>query len=302
MCLTKTVISVSQRVFGVFSQWEAVSEMGTDSLDRAFARLISRQPRFAPEVGGVSPNDVHSRPDEGDLSSNENRHPSSQTSEQKSAGATWTLSDLVDPSVMSCNIAATQRQFQLESEKDAAHLWLYSFCNTLVAPSLWLMVQESLCPSPNIDDGILQHREGMWWSFHPGAMTTCDQFGAIFADTIRPVIESLSEVTSASPAPLRAIAVDALGSAATEAGNDDFAPEEGEECAATCEHAFCEEAASWGARVPPFRSQWITDAMGEERVVVVRSSCCMMYRSPMAEMCTNCPRRDKESRRNLLEL
>lgn len=284
--------------------------MGTNSLDRAFARLISRQPRFAPEIGGVSPNGVHSRPDEGALSSNENRHPTGptseqgfdQTPEQESAGARWTLSDLVDPSVMTRNVAAAQHQFQLESEKDAAHLWLYSFCNTLVAPSLWLTVQESACPSPNIDDGILKHREGMWWSFHPGATTTSDQFGAIFADTIRPVIESLSEVTSVSPAPLRAIAVDALGSAATEAGNDDFAPEEGEECAATCEDAFRDEAATWGARVPPFRSQWITDAMGEDRVVVVRSSCCMMYRSPMADMCTNCPRRDKESRRNLLEL
>ena len=280
--------------------------MGTDSLDRAFARLISRQPRFAPEIGGVSPNGVHSRPDEGALSSNENRHPSGPTSEQasghKRAGATWTLSALVAPSVMSRNVAAAQHQFQLESEKDAAHLWFYSFCNTLVAPSLWLMVQESVCPSPNIDDGILQHREGMWWSFHPAATTTRDQFGAVFADTIRPVIESLSEVTSVSPAPLRAIAADALGSAATEAGNDDFAPGEGEECAATCEEAFRKEAATWDARVPPFRSQWITDAMGEERVVVVRSSCCMMYRSPMADMCTNCPRRDKKSRRNLLEL
>jgi len=284
--------------------------MGTDSLDRAFARLISRQPRFAPEIGGVSPNDVHSRPNEAALSSNENRHPSGhlsrqasgQTYQQKSAGAMWILSDLVAPAVMSRNIAATQRQFQLESGKDAAHLWLYSFCNTLVAPSLWLMVQESVCPSPNIDDGILQHREGMWWSFHPGAITTCDQFGAIFAATIRPVIESLSEVASVSSAPLRAIAADALGSVATEAGNDDFAPEDGEECAATCEDAFREKVATWGARVPPFRSQWITDAVGERRVVVVRSSCCMMYRSPIADMCTNCPRRDKESRRNLLEL
>ncbi|MEV0292553.1 (2Fe-2S)-binding protein [Nocardia sp. NPDC050710] len=100
-------------------------------------------------------------------------------------------------------------------------------------------------------------------------------------DTLATVIPPVAAVSGAGIAALWAIAADAIGNRALDAG----VPEAGTQLATEV-----------GGRLPVPRFVEI-----EGRTFVRRISCCLVFEVPGCEMCTSCPKRPAAERTSLLE-
>lgn len=190
-----------------------------------------------------------------------------------------TLADLSDPDTVGTAVAAGQKIFQIVQPKHAGQLWFYSLCNAMVAPSVYAMVEFEKVPSLDLAAGKLHAVDDYWFGFStdvfldPGDYRTAGvQYGACIA----PIIATLCAVTDLRPAPLWAVAGDCLAIAAMQAGEEAFEEELAREVAGELIDGLSVTAS---VPVPRFSGE------GKLR----RASCCMIYHSPKADMCTSCP-------------
>ncbi|WP_448851181.1 (2Fe-2S)-binding protein [Corynebacterium sp. 335C] len=206
------------------------------------------------------------------------------------------------------------------AERYVAQLWWYSACGAWLRVTAAMILLEDAAPRPSWEGARFFVRDGFWPGFATG---TVGDVPADDADAVRahgrdvgrwlePTIAALGEAFGVRPAPLWAILGDELAGAAVAIGNELMEPWRGvavgtwlaEGCAGAAEEA--------GARMPAPRFADVTeDAVedcdvaaalaGEEpdwdtTCALVRSSCCMIFHSPVADMCTSCPRRPREER------
>ncbi|MEJ6014222.1 (2Fe-2S)-binding protein [Corynebacterium sp. H127] len=202
------------------------------------------------------------------------------------------------------SVRAGADQFRMPSEKSLAQLWLYSFCNAVVTPAVFLMVEFEELPSLDFASGSLS-ANGFWGSFSTASLASSqEESGASLARSIAPLIDALSAEFGVRPAPLWAIVADGLRQSALEAGNASFDPAAGVRVAAALSTGF---AAAAPGEVPAVEYQAIVDGAflpvesaedvtDEMYVLARRTSCCMVYRSPGSGLCTSCPKQDATTR------
>lgn len=190
-----------------------------------------------------------------------------------------TLEDLSTPEFLLSAIAEGQRIFSIEQPKFAGQLWFYTFCNAMVAPSVYAMVEFGKVPSLDLSKGSLHAVDDFWFGFSTDEFLDAQDYrlaGEQYGASVAPIIKTLCEVTDLRPAPLWAVAGDCMAIAAMQAGDEAFEPELAQEVAVALA-----EGLSTAASVPTPRFT----AEGKLR----RASCCMIYHSPKADMCTSCP-------------
>lgn len=187
--------------------------------------------------------------------------------------------DLADPGLVSGAVATGQRIFGIAQPKHAGQLWFYSLCNAMVAPSVYAMVEFDCVPSLDLSQANLHAVDDYWFGFSTEAFLDPGDYrraGVEFGRSIAPVIQTLCAVTDLRPAPLWAVAGDCLAIAAMQAGEEAFEEDLGREVA-----TMLIDGLSTSASVPAPRFT----GEGKYR----RASCCMIYHSPRADMCTSCP-------------
>ncbi|MDO5076523.1 (2Fe-2S)-binding protein [Corynebacterium sp.] len=234
-----------------------------------------------------------------------------------------TVSELATPERLAAAIAACERLFALGDARWAGQLWWFSFNNSMVAPAVTAMVDCYRVPSLDLSAGALHVQPGDYWYSFSTDIVAADgawrEAGAEYAASITPLIDALTTAAGVKPAPLWAVAADALVGAAVAAGNEAFDPYRGVHIACELSEGFAagaSAAASSGAKAPTIpkpRFEDVRDGVmvptdvaaarageepdGEVHTVARRASCCMIYRSPVAEMCVSCPKQDPAERR-----
>lgn len=197
------------------------------------------------------------------------------------AGQPITLEELATREVILEAVAKGQEIFGIEQPKHAAQLWFHSLCTAIVGPAVTAMVEFDVIPSLDIRRGQLHNIDGYWFGFRPEEMlvdASLHLSGTQFGDSIRVVIDALCAATDLRPAPLWAVASDALGIAASGAGVEAFEEEHAREVA----EALIEGMNSVNS-VPSPRFN--------DDDYFIRAGCCMIFHSPRADFCTSCPQK-----------
>lgn len=244
----------------------------SEKLANALERLKSAQPRFVPSL---TPTDT-----------------------------VITLDQLTSSATMATAIAASKDIFALEEERHRAQLWLYTFCGDVLSPAMYLMVSTDLTPNLDFSTGTLfaREHEGYWFGFTPQEETSSPrETGKSIARSFAPIVEAIGEVSGIRPAPLWAVIADGVSQPAMGAGNEDFEQIKAMELVTEVLAGLEEEA---GVNLPTVKFEQvdfgeITDIEeGDEPdyIFTRRVSCCMIYHSPKAGICTSCPHQDKDER------
>ena len=210
------------------------------------------------------------------------------------------LRELCEPTFVLQVIHRGQQTFSLENPRHAAQLWFYSLCNSVVGPAMNLMVEHSVYPSLELGELFSQDGQGYWLGYQPsslvdGPLEAGEELGAAMAQ----VIAALSEATGMKQAPLWAVLSDAVIQSGVAAGNDAFEPEHALEVIATVREGI-QKATS--RSLPPAQIDGLSvdgEIMSVEQaeyLLAHRASCCMIYSSPQAQLCTSCPKREKQER------
>lgn len=190
-----------------------------------------------------------------------------------------TLDELSSTETVTGAVAAGQDLFTIEQPKHAGQLWFYTLCNAMVAPSVYAMVEFETVPSLDLSRGKLHAVDDYWFGFStdrfldPGDYQTA---GQEYGESVGRVVDKLCEVADLRPAPLWAVASDCLAIAAVQAGDEAFEEELGREVATALIHGLSRTAS---VPAPRFTAE------GKLK----RATCCMIYHSPKADMCTSCP-------------
>ncbi|MDU0478328.1 (2Fe-2S)-binding protein [Staphylococcus chromogenes] len=208
-------------------------------------------------------------------------------------GAIGPASDLGEFSVPAVNLS----HFPLGSRRAEGELWFYSFLGSVLGPWAVAAVEFEQVPSLALDDATLRlHSDQYWVNWQPASSASTSgpdivrAAGADFAAYLAGIIPELCAYADCRPAPLWALARDAVVSSCLEAGNIAWDPELGISTARWLAEGFGfsdfpVEVIGGG----PLES-------GESVVVSPRQSCCQIYRLAGAEPCTSCPRRSSASR------
>ncbi|MEZ2122268.1 (2Fe-2S)-binding protein [Corynebacterium sp. CCM 9203] len=268
-------------------------------MDGVFARLLADHPRFR---AAVEPGDG-SRP--------------------------LTVGEAAESDVIERAVAAAGQLFGVSDPRHGGQLWWFSAVNSIVGPSVTVMVGYDCVPDLDLDRGELflsgaverygDPGEGFWIGFTPGRVGAGSAVawraaGKDLARSVKPVVCAISRSTGVRSAPLWAVAADGLAQAAVEAGNEVFDPYLGVRVAG-------ELVAGLAAGVPDgvvvpeprfldiiggriFPTDMAAVSAGDEpddvRTVVKRASCCMIYHSPTVGKCLSCPRQEPDERERKL--
>ena len=266
-------------------------------LPRAYSRLLAEMPRLRAEV--VAPDGAE----------------------------TWVgdaaREALSDASFLGDRVNAGRSMFPMPEVDDdtrfQVQLWWYSLCGSWFGPAVASIVVMGEAPRAEWAATRMFARDGYWLGFTADGFDGCDNmdadavraYGAALGRMAEPVVEALSEGFGVRPAPLWAIVADGVAGAAVAAGNELMLPWVG-----AAVGAWLAEGLGNVARVPGPRFVDVADGVvtqtdmeaaadGEEPedfdVVthLERSSCCMIYHCPDADLCVSCPRRPAEERRAL---
>ncbi|WJZ02308.1 (2Fe-2S)-binding protein [Corynebacterium freiburgense] len=204
-------------------------------------------------------------------------------------------------------LVACEKMFPLSNPRWAGQLWWFSWNNSIVAPAITAMVEFYKTPSLDLSQGQLHIQPGDYWCSFSTDIVSGDggwqEAGQQYAHSIAPLIDALVSNAGIKPAPLWAVAADALVSAAVHAGNDAFDPYRGVKIA--CELSKGLSHGAPGVTIPQPRFQDICNGQiaptnmdavyaGEEpsdvHTVARRASCCMIFHSPGCGMCLSCPK------------
>lgn len=202
-------------------------------------------------------------------------------------------------------ITQSKALFHLDNDRHAAQLWFYSLLGSVTAPAVTAMVCSEEIINLGLDSGVLFNRDegqGYWFGFRPEQ--TAASYRAAGKDlglSIMPIITALCAATGMRPAPLWAVAADGIVQPAMAAGNEEYETDKAVQIARQL-HAGVQQATS--VKLPALKVEQIVDGAvlpinaGEEPEFLIahRSSCCMIYHSPDADVCTSCPHQPKEQR------
>lgn len=202
-----------------------------------------------------------------------------------------------------------QEFFKLQHPRDAAQLWFYSLCNSVVAPAVALMVSTQKAVNLNLETGTVFTADGYWMGFTPALWAeSYAAAGQSLAEGVQPLIETLAEYVEMRPAPLWAVLGDAVVQTAVSFGNTEF---ETGEALGIIAGVLAGVQTQTGKPLPPPRllevdESGITTELPQdfhrapdfepELMVALRASCCMIYHSPDAELCTACPKQPMDER------
>ncbi|WP_297452537.1 (2Fe-2S)-binding protein [uncultured Corynebacterium sp.] len=199
-----------------------------------------------------------------------------------------------------------------------AQLWWWSMCGALVGPSLACMLVSDRVPVWQWSSWFAFLRDDYWVGFQaqqfedisaedPDELRECGEGLARF---LEPLAQVVGEVGEIKPAPLWAVAADAVANAAIAAGNELMEPWRG---ALIGKHVV--EGMQGIHKVPLPR--FVDSCDGEVRpwdevaaesqeepdfgVVthLERATCCMIFHCPGADLCVSCPKRSREERHQL---
>lgn len=228
-------------------------------------------------------------------------------------------------------VADVDRHGRPGDERFHVQLWWYSILNSWLGPAVASIVVQARAPRPGWGGLTVFARDDYWLGFaadefvdlgaddglepgDPGAAGAVRDYGRAVAETVAPVIDAICSATGIRPAPLWALTGDGLAGAAVGAGNEVMEP-----WAGALVGTWLVEGLSRVARVPEPRFVDVVPGAGADAVTptdlaaaaegdladfdvvthLERTSCCMIYRSPKADLCTSCPRRPEEERRRL---
>lgn len=273
------------------------SQSRQPGLPRAYSRLLAEMPRLRAEV--VAPEGAE----------------------------TW-VGDvarevLSDAAFLGNRIAAGRSLFPMPEVDDdtrfQVQLWWYSLCGSWFGPAVASIVVMGEAPRAEWDATRMFARDDYWLGFAADEFVACGAddpdaaraYGMALGRMAEPVVEALSEGFGVRPAPLWAIVADGVAGAAVAAGNEVMTPWVG-----AAVGAWLSEGLGDVARVPGPRFVDVADGVvkrtdleeaqdggePEDFDVVThleRSSCCMIYHCPDADLCVSCPRRPAEERRAL---
>lgn len=199
-----------------------------------------------------------------------------------------------------------------------AQLWWYSLCGSWFGPAVASIVVQDSAPKAEWSATTVFARDSYWLGFTADSFVDCAAddadavraYGRAIGEMAAPVVEALGDELGVRPAPLWAIVADGVAGAAVAAGNELMEP-----WAGAAVGAWLAEGVSEVARVPSPRFVDVADGevsptdvvaaqAGEEADFDVvthleRSSCCMIYHCPDADLCVSCPRRSEEERHAL---
>lgn len=195
--------------------------------------------------------------------------------------------------------------FRLDDDRYGAQLWFYSLLGSVTAPVVTAMVCGEEIINLGLDSGVLFNRDegqGYWFGFRPEEIVSSYQeSGKNLGLSITPIITALCALTGMRPAPLWAVATDGIIQPAMAAGNEEYETGKAIDIAHEL-HAGLQQATS--VKLPTLRVEQIvngavlpiSDGEEPEFLIAHRSSCCMIYHSPDAGVCTSCPHQPKEQR------
>lgn len=178
------------------------------------------------------------------------------------------------------------RGWNTDDQHVLATLWWFSTSSVLLNPSLTSLALTGHSFSPRLDDLVLhQTPASRFRGSHSTAVLDggLDHLAAELRASLATAIDAVADFTKGRPAPLWAIAADAIAGRLLWAGRS----------TGRLEHATS-LAADLAARIgPPLPTPRYTDiAVGVEyRRLVYRGSCCLLFRVPAETMCSDCPRR-----------
>ncbi|MCP2279115.1 Ferric iron reductase protein FhuF, involved in iron transport [Nocardia amikacinitolerans] len=190
---------------------------------------------------------------------------------------------LTRPEWLTARITEMGRSWGTSSTRIAGTLWWCMVASALVEPLARAAATGQLPPEPALDriDCEIRPDGGV----ERVRIAACDapdaaRSAAVLRETLAVVIPAVAAVSGAGVPSLWAIAADAMGNRALDAGNG---------------AAGAELASEVGGKLPVPRFVEIGS-----RTFVRRISCCLVFEIPGCEMCTSCPKRPAADREALL--
>ncbi|MEJ6019311.1 (2Fe-2S)-binding protein [Corynebacterium sp. H113] len=201
------------------------------------------------------------------------------------------------------------------STRFQAQLWWWSMCGSIVNPSVASILACESAPRLDWGTWTVFERDAYWLGFAgsefmemaPDSGDKVIEYGASIARFLAPVAEIVGDVGGLKDAPLWAVAADAVAGAAVAAGNELMMP-----WAGAAVGDLLVEGMATEYRVPSPRFVDVSEdevvltdmeaaKSGEDapfNVVthLMRATCCMIYHSPDADLCSSCPKRKREER------
>ncbi|EME17548.1 hypothetical protein [Rhodococcus triatomae] len=210
---------------------------------------------------------------------------------------------LAQPAWLAQRISDTVRHWRLDDERVAATLWWYSASSVVTVGVGELLATES-APDVDLDAATVEiASDGRLAEFRsPGRLRDVDAVASALHRTFAAIIEPLAASSGATSLALWAVASDSLANRCLAVGGSALA---------------ADLARRIGPPLPPPRFVDIGRGIGEvdasdpvppgRRRVVRRSSCCLIYRSPVVAAvgdpdaearakCVSCPRQRPEIR------
>ncbi|MFD1813987.1 hypothetical protein [Rhodococcus gannanensis] len=210
---------------------------------------------------------------------------------------------LAQPAWLAQRVADTARYWRLDDDRVAATLWWYS-ASSVVVTGIGDLLTTGTAPNTDLDEATVEIApDGRLLDFRSaGRLRDVDDIADALRDTLAAIVDPLATLSGATPRALWAVASDSLANRCLNAGSAALASglatrigeplpvprfvDVGRDCT----------DADTSAPVPPGR-----------RRVVRRSSCCLIYRSPVVAApgdpdaaarakCVSCPRQRPEVR------
>lgn len=209
------------------------------------------------------------------------------------------------PDRLSSAVKATGDSLHMNGTRDATQVWFYRFVNALSLPSCAAMVEDEVCADLSLESCLITWMDPLWYTIEPqDTVATVEESARTYASTVAAVIDVLTDVSEVRPAPLWALAVDSPVDGLIRYGMRDFASGEGYALARAFHSALVDAS---GRRLPDLtvevlrEGEWTEeDVRSDDDDVFLlyhRCSCCKIFRSPDADLCSDCPRRDAKTRR-----
>ncbi|WP_245672333.1 (2Fe-2S)-binding protein [Nocardia anaemiae] len=202
---------------------------------------------------------------------------------------------LTEPDWLSARIAEMGRSWGTTEPRVSGTLWWCMVASALVEQLVRAYSNDKPAPEPCLDrldceirpDGGIERVHihsaagiGLSDELHESDAALGHACAKALRETLAAVIGPVASVSGAGVPSLWAIAADAIGNRALDAGN----PEAGTRLASEV-----------GGKLPVPR---FVDVEG--RTFVRRISCCLVFEVPGCEMCTSCPKRPAAERKTLL--
>ncbi|MDI2125299.1 (2Fe-2S)-binding protein [Yinghuangia seranimata] len=199
---------------------------------------------------------------------------------------------VLDPAWLTARVAESARRYRTADPRVAAVLWWYSASTVLLTPALATLAVTRWAVDPRPAATTLHlRRDGLPSGARSSDVVgnTPESLGAALGEAVQSYVGALAEVAPVRPRAAWAIAVDSVSGALLRAGTTIGEPTQATALAAPL---IAAAGRATGERPPPPR---FVDVNGAR--FVRRASCCLLYRAPGQPMCTSCPARRPDERR-----